>query len=247
MPRLLKYEKPYLYQVILRVDLASPLKNLSVQVPPAIQSEIVSRFPVLEAVDKIRQSQEEPEWVQRSQWSFYNLARTKRFACTPYEFFIDCLKYESFESLRADFVPILQKFIDVDPTLAARRVGLRYLNRIDLGLADRAEFAQFIRNDLLSGFTVITGQEQSMARSLQNVSWNYGELMLNFHYGIPNPDFPSPILKNEFVLDIDVHSQITMELREIPTKLEDYHQRVQSVFEAVILDPLRQRMVAVYE
>lgn len=247
MPQVVRYNKPFLSQVILRVDLASPFKEVVTSLPNPIQNQIVQVFPVMEAVDKVRPGADEPEWVQRSQWSFYNRSRSKRFACTPFEFFVEYYRYESFETVLSDFNPILNRFCEVDRNLSARRVGLRYVNKIDLGITDRSQFTEYIRNDLLLGFHIIPEKREFLARSLQNATWNTDDVVLNFNFGIPNVDFPAPITKNEFVLDIDVHSQLSVNLAEVPSMLEGFHSEAQKVFESAILEPLRARMEAVYE
>ena len=57
-----------------------------------------------------------------------------------------------------------------------------------------------------------------------------------------NPDYPSTIRSKVFILDFDAFSEGLQEFHEIKTKLKNYHEAIQGLFEQSITDQLRGKM-----
>jgi uncharacterized protein (TIGR04255 family) len=69
-----------------------------------------------------------------------------------------------------------------------------------------------------------------------------GELDLRFQYGLPNPDYPSPLKRPSFVMDLDAYIQAAHELQVSLQHTDRAHQCIQSLFEKSITDKLREKM-----
>ena len=65
-----------------------------------------------------------------------------------------------------------------------------------------------------------------------------------FNFGIWNPDYPSIITRNEFILDFDCFSKLPIESQDTkPSELaKDFNKRIETLFEASITDKLREEM-----
>jgi uncharacterized protein (TIGR04255 family) len=67
---------------------------------------------------------------------------------------------------------------------------------------------------------------------------------LKLQYGNHNPDFPAPIKKPVFTLDIDGVANGSQDKTELLQNLDSIHARIQDLFERSITDTLRGTMNA---
>jgi uncharacterized protein (TIGR04255 family) len=67
-------------------------------------------------------------------------------------------------------------------------------------------------------------------------------MLLNFQYGMHNPDFPSRIRRKLFILDLDASYQGLLSRDDIKSNIDTAHNRIEELFENVIREDLRRRM-----
>jgi uncharacterized protein (TIGR04255 family) len=237
-----KYEKPFLSEVVLRIDFVSPYKELSVEIPNNLLRTILGKFPISEGTDQERITLGEPGWIQRLEWTFHDKQKNKRIVLSALTLLFDYKKYESFEALKSEFIPVMTSLFEANPALFARRFGLRYINRIRIDTGHATAWNDFLNDDLLSIFKVKEEYSDSLARAFHNLVWNFGDMTLNFNYGIHNSDFPAPIREKLFILDYDAFAEGAQGKDEIIRLLDQFHDKIQDLFEYSIKDSLRERM-----
>ena len=78
-----------------------------------------------------------------------------------------------------------------------------------------------------------------VSRVFHNVEYSFDDFNLRYQFGMHNPDYPAPIKKKSFILDLDAYYQGIQDKDEIQKNLDKYHDKIQEVFELSITDKLR--------
>ena len=163
---------------------------------------------------------------------------------TSESFSITQKKYESFEKLESEFIAIIEKCYECFPELQINKLGLRYINEIALlEQTDPFDWHNYLNDDLLAQFKVAEDINK-IARCWNNIILNFDDFILNFRYGMHNPDFPTPIRKKIFVLDYDAQVTILQDISDIKQNLGVFHDKIVNLFESHIKEDLRTIMHA---
>jgi len=72
----------------------------------------------------------------------------------------------------------------------------------------------------------------------------YGEMDLRFQFGMPNADYPAPIRRPLYVLDVDASVSQAHDFSEVVGHMDSAHDRIQAIFERSITGDLRGKMDA---
>lgn len=245
-----KYKKNFLTNVIVRVDFPNPLKTDSL--PPDITKVILKSFPISEPkklFQMVGSFKVEPKkkfevetGEETTEWNYYGVNREKRLIIQKDSLSISYMKsYRGYEDLKSEFLGIIDKLFEVFTDIQVNRLGLRYINEINLDETDPFNWEKYLNSNLFSNFN-ITENKDTIARGLNNLVLNYGNMILNFHYGMHNPDFPAPIRKKIFVLDYDAYYTGLQDLKDIESNLFTFHEEIEKLFEENITDGLREVM-----
>lgn len=246
-----KYKKTFLTNVIVRADFPNPIETNSL--PSDLKDIILKSFPISEPKKKVYVESEikivpkskiEIETGQETmEWHYYGKNRDKRLIIGDKFISITYMKsYKSFEYLKDEFLEIFTKLITVfENDIQINQLGLRYINEIDLDEPNALNWDDYLDNNLLSMFNIVEDKE-IIARGFNNLVFNHGNMILNFKYGMHNPDFPSTIRKKIFVLDYDAHFVGLQDLNEIELNLISFHDEINKLFEHNIKDKLREIM-----
>lgn len=238
------YKKNFLTDVVARIDLVSPVKDVSEELPKDISMKILKYFPIDEPKEAIRQSiLVDQKGIQSTQekfkeWNFYGRDREKIFKLTKDFFFISYSKYETFEGLRNEFVDIANEFFKKFEEAQPSRIGLRYINEINLAEANPLAWSDYIDSSLLGLFSYqIEGAKP--ARIFHNFELIFDDFNLRFQFGIHNPDYPAPIRTKIFILDYDAYFKGLIEASKIELCIDRYHETIQKMFESNITQKIR--------
>ena len=129
------------------------------------------------------------------------------------------------------------------PDSRAARFGLRYINDIDVeGHHPIERWSEYITPALVAVTPFF--DPASLTRLIHVAETKCGDLNLRFQFGLPNPDYPSPIKRPSYVLDFDAYTQTAHELPTSLQHMNQAHQCIQQLFEQSITDKLRERMRA---
>ena len=241
------YKKSFLTKVVARIDFTSkidvPTKGLSKE----SSEKILKKFPIQEPKEVItRQVQISNAGMKetsdtQSHLIYHGKKRDKSLYISPDFAYLEIIKYSTFDLLKEDFnlmLDVLAKETDY----SIKRFGLRYINQIDLDEHNPFEWADYINNDLLSAFNIVTDQNR-ISRIFSNIVQNYdNDMLINFQYGMHNPDYPSIIKKKLYILDFDASIDGVMENEFVQNELDIAHTQIESLFEKSIKQKLRDQM-----
>lgn len=245
----MKYKRNFLNKVIVRIDFLNNISLLNKQIPKKIIKVIQSHFPIAEPRESILSELqikspniEKLESKKILDWNFYSKNREKHLHINLQNMFIVFFEYNSFGELKNHFIDIAEKLFDnFSNELQVKRLGLRYINSIEVSSKDPFNWGSYLNANLLSIFK-ITEDKKQIARAFNNLEINFGDFLLRFQYGMHNPDFPAPIRKKIFILDFDAYNNILFEINEIKDALPIFHEKIVEYFEKSIKDGFRRRL-----
>lgn len=243
------YQKPFLKQVIARIDFASPIAQMEKGVPNKLVNTIVKNFPIIEPADvlihevaldgnSLKHSQ-----AATKQWNYFSKDRVTQLALTSKCVFVIYTIYRKYEDIRDQFSAVIDALGKAFPETKAARFGLRYVNEIDLPMDDPTAWDQYIDPKLLCSRDFF-GDGDTITRLITIAELKYDDMGVLFQFGIPNPDYPAPVKRPLFVLDLDASISQAHDLAEAMTYMDDGHLRIQAIFEKSITDVLRVKMNA---
>jgi uncharacterized protein (TIGR04255 family) len=151
-------------------------------------------------------------------------------------------KYENFEKMRDELIKILEKMISLYKELQIRRIGIRYINQIDIQEKETTDWGNYINSDLIS-MLHFSDNPKEISRAMSNLEYNYGEYNLKFQYGMFNPDYPAVVKRKQFILDFDSYYDGYIDnILETKEFLEKAHEKIVVLFENSIKEDLRSMM-----
>jgi uncharacterized protein (TIGR04255 family) len=242
------YDKPFLRQVIARIDFITALEGVDKSLPQKLASDLARNFPIPEPADNIaRHLEVTAKGVQQSetrfkQWNFFGREREKHLAIAPTFTFISYQRYTTFENMQAQFGDVTGSLLRAFPDITVGRFGLRYINVIeDIQLPDPTRWEGYIAPKLLESRRFFDANER-LTRLMHASELKFGDVDLNFQFGMPNPDHPAVIRRPQYVLDLDAYVQTAHSPAESLKYMEQAHGYIQKLFESSITDQLRERM-----
>jgi uncharacterized protein (TIGR04255 family) len=243
-----KYNKPFLTKVLMRLDFASNVSNLDRVIPNELKNKIMDHFPIFEPQDIIAQElmvspmELREKKRQTKEWVFFDEDKVNKIILTPQFLSFVIQKYTSFESTYKIFIGIVETLFNVYNPIQASRIGLRYINNVDIrNEKDPLNWEEYLNKDLLSIFEVFDRKDK-ICKALHILCLNFGNMILSFQYGMHNPDYPATIRQKLFILDYDASSNGLYDLNDVKNNVGEYHEKVQEVFELSIKDNLRNIM-----
>lgn len=244
------YKKNYIKEAIIRLDFPAPLPNLSTDFPQSVANAVIANFPLAETRKTQAHSLEISEHSVATtrtdvhEWIYHGLNREKSFIIGPDAAISVTRDYSTFEKFLSESVSPINALFDSFPDLRANRVGLRYVNFIEDGANKSAtDWSTEINPKLLSIIDFHPDKAQ-LARAFSSLNLNFDGLMINFQFGIANPDFPAPIKRRQFIIDIDGYTVGSYAKDEVSALIKDAHARVQDIFELSITLALKQQMLS---
>lgn len=241
------YQKPFLKEVIVKIDFASPLEKLDKSVPSKLVNTIVKNFPIIEPMDVLMQELAlEEDAVQSKhtrtkQWNYYSKERDRQLGLGPQSVFVQYKHYSSYEMAKEHFGTVVDALNTAFPGTLAARFGLRYVNQIDLPLDDPTGWGAYV-NDKLFRSRDFFNADEPITRLITIVELKYGDMGVRFQFGMPNPDYPAPVRRPLFVLDLDASISEAHALTETMGYMDKAHDRIQAIFERSITQALREKM-----
>lgn len=241
------YKKPYLKDVILRLDFGSRVEAFIRALPQKVATAALQRFPLSEP--QKAQMQEftfsstafETKTADSMQWIYHGRNREKTLTITPDAFLIRNQKYESFEKFREDYDHILKTLFEAQKDLSVGRLGLRYINVLETPGDDPLAWSKYINENML-GIIDMHKDVNALTRSFHIVEFNYDGQQVKFQFGIANPDYPAPIKRRQFVLDIDSYFTGALTQEDVARSVDVAHEKIQALFEESITDKTRELM-----
>lgn len=222
----------YLKEVIIRIDLPDTFEFSETKMPKEIEKEVLKRFPIPEP--KTLQGMElqfsGKEFIQKdlqkTEWYYFDSNREKKLVFLENAILISYRKYEEFNKLREDWSSVINLIFDKYPEIQVNKIGLRYVNHIQLD-KDENKWKDTINEKLLHNFQLGLN---NISRGFSIINLNENGIKTAFQYGIHNPDFPSTIKNNLFILDFDVFYEGILTKKDILENTDTFHGMIKSLF-----------------
>lgn len=242
-----KYSTSFLKEVIVRLDYSYPLIKLSKALPQKIRDKVSQSFPISEPKEFIARELEitknatKEKIVEGTDWFFHSIDRQKTLIIARDNVNITYKKYDSFDVLKEDFLPIVTELFSVYDDFQGKRLGLRYINEITLSESNVFDWTNYLNESLLNNLS-FPEDATKVCRVFTKLELNEGDVIVRFQYGMFNPDYPAPIQKKSFILDYDAYHRGALNLEDISPKLDKFNATVKTIFERSIKDGLRNLM-----
>ena len=247
-----KYKKDFLKKVIVRIDFDTSLPIVKKGPAEGIYDTVKTRFPITEEKKVIGKEfligpgDTKERSIETKEWHYYGKNREKHLTITPNMTFVEYNKYEYYEMLKEDFLSVSKALFDSYPKIQVKRLGLRYVDNIDIPNESPTEWDKYLKPELNTIFA-LAGNRETISRAFHVLEFNYGEDFLRFQFGMFNPDYPAPIKKKIYTLDFDMYVTKILNKTDIEETLDRFHEKVSEFFEEVITDELRKIMEPIDE
>lgn len=152
--------------------------------------------------------------------------------------------YSNFEEHRQWFQSIILVFFQKN-RVTANRTGIRYINMFEQSKIklQKKFFIPEIAASLYTKITSSNDDEPRMVRSMHLAEYRIDDMIMNFRYGMFNPEYPNLMKKNDFVLDFDFFSNDVIDSSDgIFHVLDRGHYEIQALFERSITNSLKKVM-----
>ena len=242
------YKNTPIKKVIFRIDFLEKVTELNESLPSQITDVIKKSFPVAEPKDivartlQISNTDVTDKNVNVKEWHFHTAERNATLIIKQDSFAILINNYISFQKIQEVLTEIKDVFFTHFSGLLSRRIGLRYVNEINMTEQNPFEWDDYINPNLTSIFKVCN-DHKNIIRAFHNLEIRHDEVMLKFQYGMHNPDYPALIKKKIFTLDFDASYSGILKQHEINDYLTKQHIVIQNQFEASITEKLRQSFI----
>lgn len=242
----IKYENNFLSNVVVQLDYR-PIKRFLETVPNDIieklkddynfhQGQMLSDVKI-NIVTGAKIETAIPVWEFSSKDSNIVIQLTQNFLK------VNCTKYTKFEDL-ISHVDKLTKLLENDVDVF-NRVGLRYINQIDLDEPNPTDWTEYIDDALISSINSwCEFSKEKIARAMSQIRIVEDDYSLNFNYGIFNPIYPNIAIQKQYILDFDC-SGMNINYSEISACLFKYNYVITAAFEKSIKNALRDKMIRI--
>lgn len=244
------YKKNFIKEAIIRIDFEKPIEELGNSIDSSLNDlililgftnkEVKKAFTEEIKFDGLT-SDVKRSRVDFKEWNFFGNEKVKRICITKSFLFIAYHKYLSYADFAEPFLSILDTFEGAYPEAKAKRIGMRYINNVNIDDdSDPMDWQHYMQNDLLCILSVPTDKHQ-IRRAFQILELNFedDDIMIKFQYGMHNPDYPSMIRKKIFVLDFDSYKTGSLSVEELKHLVPSLHSKTAELFEKAIDEKLR--------
>lgn len=248
MPR---YRTNFVTEAIIRIDFENSIEGFRNELNEDLKTEIMKYFTLSDPKDafteefRISPPADKVERIKSvfKEWNFYGNEKLKRFCVTKDFIFLTYKKYLNYQDFIDPFLSTYKELIRQNPDLTAKRLGMRYINNVEIGQGDTFEWNEYLNLDLLSILNVPEKKEEiSRAFHILELNFTDDDMKLKYQYGMHNPDYPALIKQKIFVLDFDAYKNGSLSSDEIEHLIPSFHDKIEALFERSIKDKLRETM-----
>ncbi len=242
----MKYKTNFITNVILRLDFNS-IADFNDGLLEDFHKEIRDKFSKSEPTElnqfTIKEDGSiETDFKKEPLGIFISENNTAKVSFAPNFILITMSNYESFEPYVRFVNDVINAFNKISKVEFLNRVGLRYVNQINIHKSDPLNWNLYINSSLFAPVNKFFENKQDIARSIGQTIFNYDSYLMNFTYGVLNPDYPARIVKNEFILDYDCYAINIINEKLFEDHINQFHVSIADLFEKSITKKLREKM-----
>ena len=243
----IKYKRNFLSQVLMRIDFLQFLPTEAVFCAE-VEKLILKDFPFRGKDQKIQMgsidlvignspsaSSTTMSGLQRE----YINGKNKILLANKYIIF-EINEYSNFENHYGIICDILTEIFRKNQ-ITTERIGIRYINILDSGKV-KIRKNMFVPDvsEMLSSLSRKTSDNLSLRRALCLNEYRVSNMVLNFRYGLYNPDYPNEMKQNSMTLDYDCFITEPAETaKEVDEYIKKGHDAIQELFELSITENFR--------
>ncbi len=245
----MQYINNSLTTVIFRVDFLNPitvddksLNDACSSIYPVIQEETVNEHNVQTSLNEKGEVT-----IERNTNTFVNKKYSNRqlsrlITVSPRFVFTEVKDYSSYEETSNTFATVFEAIIKANPNVTIARVGMRYINQIDLTNYKKSTRKNYVKNTLFESPFDGVIENAALARTQHLVEFVIEDYRVRCVTGLFNPDYPAAIKRNVVTLDFDAFIQGGLTSEEVQKYLDKFHSSIKSLYEASILQKQRELM-----
>lgn len=251
---MLHYEKNTLATVVFRVDFAEQINTDNEKIRekcqvdfPFIQSENVSEQTINTTIDEKGEANVERQINKYINVTYSNRQMNRKVVISPKFFTIELQDYISYEDTKSKYMSIFSIIREENPNVIIKRIGMRYINQIDLSVIKKSARDKYVRASLLNNplENNIEGAKLSRTQNLMEIMID--DFRVRCVTGYFNPDFPAEIKRYVATLDYDAYIHGNADVTEVGQYLDKFHDAIQSLFEGSILTKQKECMGIINE
>jgi uncharacterized protein (TIGR04255 family) len=152
------------------------------------------------------------------------------------------LQYEHFNSFSNDIVFILQQFQKNYSVTEFTRLGLRYINEIEIPGIDPLNWEGYLNSELAQAVKAGLIKNLRVARSMHQLHLIKDDIIIIFNYGLYNKSYPNPVLFPALVLDYDCYIPNSLSEEDVLNSIKKLNKVAGELFENSIGESLRTLM-----
>ena len=227
-----KYKHNYITNVVFRIDFPKIL-DLDLKEPTAeFQKIIIDKFPIVKELNlgtvQVKLGKDDAETTHEKElaWQFLNVKEDKKVFIASNHIFIEYLNksYINFEEFSADIELVLNAVMELYPVKIAERIGLRYINQIEIKDDNNAfDWSNLINPKLYELTQDFTSDKDKILRSMHLLEIEENGHNLKFQFGLFNSDYSSPIRRKEFALDYDCSTLANIDISDVFPIVNEFH------------------------
>lgn len=244
----IKYKNNFLTNVVVQINFA-PIKRFFESVPSDI-IDILKEDYIFHQGQPVSEVQVNMLTGARIEtaipvWEFKSKDNTLIIQLTQNLLKFDFTKYKTFEDLLLHIKKVTS-LLENDLELISR-LGLRYINQIDLEESQPTNWENYIDDSLICQIDKwCNSSRNKIARAMNQIVLNEDDYTLAFNYGIYNPIFPNTVMQKQFILDYDCYGK-NIEFTNLYNSLISFNFAITTAFEKSIKDGLREKMGKIHE
>ncbi|HII95321.1 MAG TPA: TIGR04255 family protein [Candidatus Methanofastidiosum sp.] len=241
-----QYRKNFITEVIFRIDFF-PILIINEKKPINLQEDIRDLLPefnenkLIDIKATITDNQVINEPERRPEWRFSNIDKTISANLSFDNLNIVTKYYKNYENFKDVLFKVTKSFYENYKPVNIKRIGLRYINKINFKDGDPLDWEGYINNNLTCQLKIFNEVENSISRSMGQIVLNNDQYNIIFNYGIYNPEFPAKVARKEFILDYDCYTN-NCEFEGIEDILVKFNLKIKELFEDSIEEKLREVM-----
>lgn len=243
------YEKNTLATVIFRVDFINPIKieddtlhKACLAIYPVVQSQVVKEQTVTTNFNEKGEMNVTRDVNSYQNKKYSNRQLTRYITVSPKFVLSEVKDYTSYTEISATFSAIFEAIRSANPDAVISRIGMRYVNQIDLSSYKPSARKNYVKSGLFESVYDGVIADSAQARTQHLAEIVVDDFRIRCVTGLFNPDYPAVIKRNVVTMDFDAFIQGNVNSSEVTGYLDKFHGAIQQLFEASILAKQREQM-----